>query len=126
MTNKGPPVPRTHRAKTALLRGKMENLTLEDISIGMHFKSLNPIKRDNGIEFPKGSYFRVTEVVYNGAYEDEKRYQVTLQCSQEGPQRMALPVQTPKHRDAVRAYETARSYTRARLNQQFEKLDDVE
>ena len=76
----------------------MENLTLEDISIGMHFKSLNPIKRGDGIEFPKGSYFRVTEIVFNGAYKDEQRYRVTLQCIQEGPQRMALAVQTPKHR----------------------------
>jgi hypothetical protein len=103
----------------------MENLTLEDISIGMHFKSLNPIKRDDGIEFPKGSYFRVTEVVYNGAYEDEKRYQVTLQCSQEGPQRMALPVQTPKHREQS-GHMRELGVTLARLNEQFEKLDDVE
>ena len=31
----------------------MEDLTFEDINIGMHFKSLNPIERGDGIEFPK-------------------------------------------------------------------------
>ena len=103
----------------------MEDLTLKDISIGMHFKSLNPIKRDDGIEFPKGSYFRVTEVVFNSAYEDEQRYQVTLHCSQEGPQRMAFPVQTPEHR-MQSGYMRELGVTLARLNQQFEKLDDVE
>ena len=103
----------------------MENLTFEEISIGMHFKSLNAIKRGDGIEFPKGSYFRVTEVVYNGAYEDEQRYQVTLHCTQEGPQRMALPVQTPKHR-MQSGHMRELGVTLARLNEQFEKLDDPE
>ena len=103
----------------------MEDLTLENISIGMHFKSLNPIKRDDGIEFAKGSYFRVTEVVFNGAYEDERRYQVTLHCSQEGPQRMALAVQTPKRR-MQSGHMRQLGVTLARLNQQFEKLDDLE
>ena len=103
----------------------MEGLTFENINIGMHFKSLNPIKRDDGIEFPKGSYFRVTEVVYNGAYEDEQRYQVTLHCTQEGPQRMALSVQMPKHR-MQSGHMRQLGVTLAHLNQQFEKLDDVE
>ena len=103
----------------------MENLTLEDISIGMHFRSLNPIERDDGIEFPKGSYFRVTEVVFNGAYEDEQRFMVTLQCAQEGPHRMALPVQMPKHRMRS-GHIRELGVTLARLNSQFEKLDDAE
>ena len=103
----------------------MEDLTLKNISIGMRFKSLNPIKRGDGIEFPKGSYFRVTEVVFNGVYEDEQRYQVTLQCSQEGPQRMTLSVQMPKHR-MQSGHMRELGVTLARLNQQFEKLDNVE
>ena len=60
----------------------MTNLAFEDISIGMRFKSLRPIDRTNGIEFPEGSSFRVTEIVFNGAYEDEQRYRVTLQCTE--------------------------------------------
>ena len=103
----------------------MEDLTFEDIKIGMHFKSLNSIERGDGIEFPKASYFRVTEVVFNGAYDDEQRYRVTLHCTQEGPHRMALPVQTPKHRER-HGYMRELGVTLARLNQQFEKLDDVE
>ena len=99
----------------------MEDLTLKNISIGMRFKSLNPIKRGDGIEFAKGSSFRVTEVVFNGAYEDEQRYRVTLQCSQEEPHRMALPVQTPKHREGS-GYMRELGVTLARLNQQFENL----
>ena len=103
----------------------MENLTFEDIKIGMHFKSLNPIQRGDGIEFPKDSYFRVTEVVFDGAYDDEQRYKVTLHCTQEGPHRMALPVQTREHR-MQSGYMRELGLTLARLNQQFEKLDDVE
>ena len=103
----------------------MADLTFKDINIGMHFKSLNPIQRGDGIEFPKDSYFRVTEVVYNGAYDDEQRYKVTLHCTQEGPQRMALPVQTPAHR-MQSGYMRELGVTLARLNEQFEKLDDVE
>ena len=103
----------------------MGDLTFEEISIGMHFKSVNPIKRDDGIEFPKGSYFRVTEVVFNGAYEDEQRYQVTLHCTQEGPQRMALAVQTPKHRERS-GHMRELGVTLVRLNEQFEKLDPPE
>ena len=103
----------------------MADLTFKDINIGMHFKSLNPIQRGDGIEFPKDSYFRVTEVVYNGAYDDEQRYKVTLHCTQEGPHRMAFPVQTPEHR-MQSGYMRELGVTLARLNQQFEKLDDVE
>ena len=103
----------------------MEDLTLEDISIGTHFRSLNPIQRGDGITFTKGSYFRVTEVVFNGAYEDEQRYRVTLQCAQEGPHPMALPVQTPKHR-MQSGHMRELGVTLARLNEQFEKLDDPE
>ena len=101
----------------------MKDLTLEDISIGMHFKSLNPIKRGDGIEFLKGSYFRVTEVVFNGAYENEQRFMVTLQCTQEGHHSMALPVETPKHRER-RGYMRELEVTLARLNQQFGMLED--
>ena len=102
----------------------MEDLTFEDINIGMHFKSLNPIERGDGIEFPKDSYFRVTEIVFDGAYEDEQRYRVTLHCIQEGPQRMALAVETPKHRER-HGYMRELGITLAVLNQQFEKLEDA-
>ena len=100
----------------------MTNLTFEDISIGMRFKSLIPIERADGIEFPEGSYFRVTEVVFNGAYEDEQRYMVTLQCTEEG---MVLPVETPKDQERSR-YMRELGVTLALLNQQFEKLDEDE
>ena len=58
----------------------MANLTFEEISIGVRFKSLITIEREDGIEFPEGSHFRVTEVVFNSALEDEQRFMVTLQC----------------------------------------------
>ena len=61
----------------------MADLTPEDISIGMRFKSLIPIEREDGIKFSEGAYFRVTEIVFNGAYEDEQRYRVTLQCTKD-------------------------------------------
>ena len=77
----------------------MANLAFEDISIGMRFKSLTPIERGDGIEFPEGSSFRVTEVVFNGALEDERRYMVTLQGTDKGHHRMVLPVETPDHRE---------------------------
>ena len=85
----------------------MANLTFEEISIGMRFKSLIPIEREDGIEFPKGSSFRVTEIVFNGAYEDEQRFLVTLQCT-----------------DGQSGYMRQLEVTLALLNQQFEKLED--
>ena len=87
----------------------MANLKFEDISIGMRFKSLIPIDREDGIEFPKGSSFRVTEVVFNGALEGEQRYMVTLQCT-----------------DGRSGYMRELGVTLALLNQQFEKLEDSE
>ena len=101
----------------------MADLTFEDISIGMHFKSLNPIERGDGIKFPKGSYFRVTEVVFNGAYDGEQRFMVTLQCTEEGHHWMALPVETPKDRKRS-GYMRELGVTLALLNQQFEKLEE--
>ena len=103
----------------------MEDLTLKDISIGMPFKSLNPIKRGDRIEFAKGSSFRVTEVVFNGTHDDEQRYKVTLQCTEVGDPRMALPVQMPKHQERS-GYMRQLRVTLAGLNEQFEKLDDSE
>ena len=85
----------------------MANLTFEDINIGMRFKSLIPIERGDGIEFPEGSHFRVTEVVFNGALEDEQRFLVTLQCT-----------------DGRSGYMRQLEVTLALLNQQFEKLED--
>ena len=103
----------------------MTNLTFEDISIGMRFKSLIPIDRADGIEFPEGSYFRVTEVVFNGTYEDEQRYMVTLQCTGAGHHRMAPLVETSKDREQS-GYMRQLGVTLALLNQQFEKLDEHE
>lgn len=103
----------------------MADLTLEDISIGMRFKSLNAIKRGDGIEFLKGSSFRVTEVVFNGGYEDEQRYRVTLQCTEAGGPSLALSVGTPKYRERS-VYMRELGVTLAGLNEQFEKRDDLE
>ena len=101
----------------------MANLTFEEVSIGMRFKSLIPIERADGIEFPDGSSFRVTEVVFNGAYEDEQCYMVTLQCTEAGHHRTTLPVETPKDRERL-GYMRQLGVTLALLNQQFEKLED--
>ena len=87
----------------------MVNLTFEEIRIGMRFKSLIPIEREDGIEFPEDSHFRVTEVVFNGAYEDEQRYMITLQCTERRS-----------------GYMRELGVTLALLNQQFEKLEDDE
>ena len=38
------------------------SLYLEDITVGMRFKAIYPVKRGNGTEFPEGTYFRVVEV----------------------------------------------------------------
>ena len=103
----------------------MANLTFEDISIEMRFKSLIPIKREDGLEFPEGSHFRVTEIVFNGAYEDEQRFLVTLQCTDKVHHWMALPVETPKHRERS-GYTRELGVTLALLNQQFEKLEEDE
>ena len=103
----------------------MANLTFEDINIGIHFKSLIPIEREDGIEFPEGSSFRVTEVVFNGTYEDEQRYRVTLQCTEAGHHGMPLPVETSKDRERS-GYMRQLGVTLALLNQQFKKLDEDE
>lgn len=103
----------------------MANLTFEDISIGMRFKSLIPIDRADGIGFPEGSSFRVTEVVFNGAYKDEQRYMVTLQCTKDRHHRMVPPVETSKDREQS-GYMRQLGVTLALLNQQFEKLDEHE
>ena len=103
----------------------MANLTFEDLSIGMRFKSLIPIELGDGIEFSEGSSFRVTEVVFNGAYEDEQRFMVTLQCTEAGHHWMTLPVETPKDRERS-GYLRELGVPLALLNQQFEKLDEDE
>ena len=101
----------------------MANLAFEDISIGMHFKSLIPIERGDEIEFPGGSCFRVTEKVFNGSHDGEQRFTFTLQCTEEGHHWMALPVETPKDRER-QGYMKQLGVTLALLNQQFEKLED--
>ena len=100
-------------------------MAFEDISIGMRFKSLISIEREDGIEFPKGSCFRVAEVVFNGIYEDEQRYMVTLQCTDKGHDWMALSVETPKDQEPS-TYMKELGVPLALLNQQFEKLEDDE
>ena len=38
------------------------SLYLEDITVGMRFKTIYPVERGDGTEFPEGTYFRVVDV----------------------------------------------------------------
>lgn len=58
----------------------IDNLIIEDIIVGMRFKALYPVERGDGIEFPEGAYFNVTETRENPRDPNETRYCIKMRC----------------------------------------------
>ena len=66
------------------IQARLKMLEIDDIHIGMRFKSLQPIIRTDGIEFPEGSYFRVIGISPETAQIPPM---IMLRCPEPGSQR---------------------------------------
>ena len=94
-------------------------LIFDDVKVGDRFRLLYPLERGDGIEFPEGAEFHVTEVSQHPEGSDVWHC-IALRCAEAGYHWKALPVSIPPHQPDYLHYLNIRIET---LNKSFEKLN---